>query len=373
MQDEKSRKLGIVETASKGAGAFVGTVAGIGKNITGLGAKGVTAIGGLLTRPVKGLVNVAGGRTEPASEAPNLEKACSGEADARSQLLSQVSTVQEKGKDVSADQNKKKTAKVSPPAKPKGQKRESPPVSRPKGNNFRKVTLEDVGAGVFSHESDRIIFTGALSDIASREASVRADAARAMAGVRHELSVRGLAAQIKGEPSQQVRQECVKALTALEMTEGVPAIERALRDRAASVRLAAVWGVYRLAEAKGVPALTRMLSDENEGVRRRAAICIGWVGEEKSAPNLLPLLTDSSVSVRQAAVDAMANLRSRKVVSALIERLNDPEKSIRKAVLGAIETITGKKMGGPFPKDANSLQRLIARWEEWWAEEQTKK
>ena len=230
------------------------------------------------------------------------------------------------------------------------------------------VTLEEVRAAVFPNAAESIIFTRAFSDIASQDTAARVDAVRAIAGIHHQLSVRVLVARMVHEPSVRVRQECIKALTSLEMTEGLSAIERALSDQAASVRLVAVWGLYRLAGAESAPALARMCSDEDKEVRRRAATCVGWLGQAELATELLPLLDDSSVSVRRAAVEAMGKLRSRQVVSVLIEHLDDPDKSIRKAVISTLKAITGKKMSGPFPKDQKSLQCLIARWRQWWKE-----
>lgn len=230
------------------------------------------------------------------------------------------------------------------------------------------VTLEEVHVAVFPNAADRIIFRRALSDIASLDATMRADAVRTIAGVRHELSVKALIAQMAREPSPQVRQECIKALTTLEKKEGLPTIVHALNDRAALVRLAAVWGLYRLAGAESAPALKHLLSDEDEEVRRRAVTCIGWLGQEALAVELLPLMADRSVSVRRAAVEAMGNFHSRRVVSALIERMNDPEESVRKAVLSALKKITGNKISERFPPDEKSHQLLIARWREWWKE-----
>ncbi len=232
-----------------------------------------------------------------------------------------------------------------------------------------EVTLKEAHEAVFPNIADRVIFTRALSDIASQDPGVRADATRVIAGIRHELSVKTLIARMVREPSSQVRQECVKALTTLEMKEGLGAVKRALTDEAASVRLAAVWAIYHLGGAESAPELAHMFSDEDEEIRRRAATCAGWLGQEKLAVKLLPLLADSRVSVRRAAIEAMANLRSRQVVSTLIEHLNDPEKMIRKAIIDALRAITGKKMNGPFPTDEKSLQRLMVRWHEWWKEE----
>jgi HEAT repeat protein len=231
------------------------------------------------------------------------------------------------------------------------------------------VTDEEAQAAVFANAADKIIFMRAFSDIASQDATVRVDAAKTMAGVRHELSVKVLAAQMACESSAQVRQECIKALAALDMTEALPAVEHALMDEAGSVRLAAVWGLYHLAGAESIPALIRMFADEDEEVRRRAATCIGWLGKEELAVKLLPLLDDNSVSVRRAAAEAMGRLRSRQVVSPLIERLKDPVESVRRVVLAAIETITAKKMSRSFPKNQEEFEHLIVRWQEWWKEE----
>jgi len=232
------------------------------------------------------------------------------------------------------------------------------------------VTIEEVNAADFDSVAEKVVFIKTLSDIAGQDKAARVDAVKLMAGIRHELSVRVLAAQMEKEPAAQVQAECIKALTALNMKEALPTIEHALSKEAVSVRLAAVRGLYRLGGVTSAPELIRMLCDENEDIRRRTATCIGWLKKEELAVKLVPLLDDSSTSVRRAAVEAMVNLRSRKVVSALIEHLSDPEKTIRKAIISALKAITGKKMSGSFPRNEESLQLLIIRWRQWWKDEQ---
>jgi hypothetical protein len=243
------------------------------------------------------------------------------------------------------------------------------PDAEAQGQKPVSVTLQDVETSDFSNEGDKIIFKQALSDIADKDTSVRIDAVRTIAGIYHQLSVRLLSAQMASEPLSKVRQECIKALIALQMTEGLPAVKQALEDESVSVRLAAVWGLYHLDGEQSAPELIRMLSDENEDVRRRAVTCIGWLGKAELTLELSPLLSDSSVLVRRSVVEAMANLRCRKVVPELIECLNDPAESVRKAVLDALKTITSKQMSGPFPKNKKSVQHLIARWRDWWKQQ----
>ena len=211
-----------------------------------------------------------------------------------------------------------------------------------------EVTAEDVQAADFKNGADKILFAKAFSDFTSREAAVRADAARVIAGIHHELSLRLLITYMADEPSALVRQEYIKALATLEMKEGISAVERALVDEAASVRLAAVWGLYRLAGTESIPALTPMLSDNDEGVRRRAITCIGWVGGQ---------------------IANAGNHPCQKVISALIQCLNDPAESIKNAALDALQAVTGKKICEAVPEGQISHQFLIDQWRSWWKEE----
>jgi len=227
------------------------------------------------------------------------------------------------------------------------------------------VKVEEVNAADFDSETEKIIFINALSGMSSPDKATRVDAVKVMAGIGHELSVRALIGQMAKEPTAQIRVECIKSLTELNMKEGLPAIQDALSEQEASIRLAAVRGLYRLSGVASARQLIPMLCDENEDVRRRTVSCIGWLGKEELAVELVPLLDDNSVSVRLAVVEAMGNLRSRQVVAGLINHLNDPEKIVSKAIISTLEKITGKKMSRFFPRDENKFQILISRWRQW--------
>ena len=225
-----------------------------------------------------------------------------------------------------------------------GRKLKSESKMKSGGAEPKKVTPEQAKAADFKNETDREIFLKAFSDFDSPKATVRADAAAAIAGIRHELSSRFLITHIADEPSAYVRQECIKALTALQSREGVGTIERALTDEAAYVRLAAVWGLYHLVGTASIGALTRMLYDRDASVRRRAVICMGWLGG-------------------QGGNDG--NNYSHKVVSALIRCLGDRSQSIKEAAIDALEAVTGQKM--PAPR--TSAERLVEQWRQWWKSE----
>jgi HEAT repeat protein len=245
----------------------------------------------------------------------------------------------------------------------------SQPIYKVEEPDIPAVMESPVETDVFPSSIDNVIFSRVLSDIKSEDVRTRANAVKVIGDIPHELSVKTLVAQLSRETSPQVRQECIKALTRQEVNGGLQAVRRALTDPAASVRLAAVRGLYRLAGDESASDLVHMLSDENEEVCRRSATCIGWLGQGELALELIPLLSNGNPSVRRAAIEAMGNLHSRQVISALIEHLNDPEKSVRRAIIDAMEKITGKKMSGPLPRNEKALQCYIARWHEWWKEE----
>ena len=254
-------------------------------------------------------------------------------------------------------------------------RRAAPGPSRSIGGAPREVTPAEASAAVFAGAKETLVFSRSLEEMARQDEATRARAARALSGIRHELSARALSARLARDPSAEVRSECVKALTALGMEEGLPAVERALSDTSGSVRLAAVQGVYRLAGPEGATSLIRMFSDEHEDVRRRAAACVGWLGEEHLAADLLPLLKDESVFVRQTVLDALGNLNlnSPDAVSELIELLDDPEESIRKKAFDVLQATTGKQMAETLPENELERQLLLWRWRAWQEEESSRR
>ena len=195
---------------------------------------------------------------------------------------------------------------------------------------------------------------------------MRAEAAGVLGKIRHELSLRTLAARYPVEPSVQVRKSIVNALADLGIIEAVPTLEHALNDSDANVRLAAVMGVYRLRGVANGSALIGRLNDQSTEVRRMIACCVGWMGQAHMAAKLEPLLSDKAVRVRRAAAEAMGCLGNREVVSALIECLNDSDDPVYRKALEATEKITGKKMSEQYPESEHDREQLAARWRHWW-------
>jgi len=86
-------------------------------------------------------------------------------------------------------------------------------MTKAKAHSSPNITLKDVRVAVFPNEADRIIFKIALSDVASHDVSVRADGIRTMAGIRHELSVKAIIAQMAREPSPNWHKFCGHAFS----------------------------------------------------------------------------------------------------------------------------------------------------------------
>jgi hypothetical protein len=159
---------------------------------------------------------------------------------------------------------------LEPQPSPQAPCPEPPGEEEAEAPGWPDVTDEDVREASFPSKAAKSRFQKALSGLDDDDVSVRADAAAKLGEIPGELSVRALTAHYLREPRGRVRQKCIHALTTLGMKEGLPAAERALGDRAAGVRLAAVRAVYQLAGADAASLLTRMRSDPNEGVRRRS-------------------------------------------------------------------------------------------------------
>jgi len=236
----------------------------------------------------------------------------------------------------------------------------------------RPPSEDEIVAAVFNPSTDKVVFKKAMKDLAGRARAKRLDGARALGYVSHELSVRVLMLRLRKESMSEVRAELINALAKIGMAQAAPAVEEALKDGDATVRLAAVRGVYRLAGNRTGDLLIRMLTDQDESVRRRAVVCVGWLESPELAPTLLPLVSDASVSVRQVAVEALATLRNPVALPALIDQMEDPDESMRTLIVKTLTTISGKEMPKTNTKGETAYLRLVARWRQWWQEESAK-
>ncbi|MHC4871473.1 MAG: HEAT repeat domain-containing protein [Planctomycetota bacterium] len=234
------------------------------------------------------------------------------------------------------------------------------------GEDIPGVTPEELRSAEFGNSVENVLFSRFLYEIGSSESATRSRAARGIGGISHALSVKALSAQYNRENVAQVRKECIKALANLEMDGVIEILKKGLKDKAPSVRLAALQGVYRQQGSDCIEDILEMLEDDNALVRCRAATCVGWIGDPEYAGKLLKRVEDESSPVRRAAVESLGVLGAVDYVPVLFERLADSDESVRNKALSALASVTGADLIRELPDDNESRNKLISSWREKW-------
>lgn len=99
-----------------------------------------------------------------------------------------------------------------------------------------------------------------------------------------------------------------QALGLIGVTDAIPILLEALRDRHAEVRAAACTALGQIGDAQAVPALCRALEDEEWQVRRSACEALGLIGDTNPVPALIRVLGDVDETVRAAACWALGRI-----------------------------------------------------------------
>ncbi|MHC4153345.1 MAG: HEAT repeat domain-containing protein [Planctomycetota bacterium] len=90
--------------------------------------------------------------------------------------------------------------------------------------------------------------------------------------------------------------------------EALPALRKALNDKAPRVRRAAAETLGELKDTESVPALTEMLKNEHYDVTRAAIAALGSIGDLRAVNPLLEAMADGSSSIRHPAGIALARI-----------------------------------------------------------------
>ncbi len=232
--------------------------------------------------------------------------------------------------------------------------------------NISLVTPEELRSAEFGNSVENVLFSRFLYEIGSTDASSRSRAARGIGGINHELSLRAITAQYQRDNVAQVRKECIKAMSNLDIDGSIDAIKIGLKDKAPSVRLAALQGIYRQNECGGIEDVIAMLDDENALVRCRAVTCVGWNGDPAYADKITMLAKDENAPVRRAVVEAIGLLGSTDYINILFDSFEDEDEAVCTKSIIALSAITGAVLPEELPKDKDKRKALVKSWQEKW-------
>jgi HEAT repeat protein len=188
-----------------------------------------------------------------------------------------------------------------------------------------------------------------------KKSNARARAAAALAlglgEFRSKEAVEALLSSMS-DSSPMVREAVVKGLEVGELTDDHDPILVALRDRAATVRIAAAWKMRAglPMDRDAIQALVVAIHDKDARVRR---ICVGALSgtrhNEVSQALLAILATDTDAEVRTEAISSLQGHKTRRVRDAFIATLkSDEDASVRRAAADALGKLMSKAAVGPL-------------------------
>ncbi|MDY0018744.1 MAG: HEAT repeat domain-containing protein [Anaerolineae bacterium] len=135
-----------------------------------------------------------------------------------------------------------------------------------------------------------------------------------------------------------------------------PVLVEALKDRSASLRLAALKGLGRLGYVKAAPTIREFFSSPDPRMRRVSALAAGQLRDHEAIPHLLEMLhNDSSPLVRPVAAEALALIGDPQVLSELLPLVEDSNAYLR-ASLGPVLCTLGTGSPGEVRHALELLQ-----------------
>ncbi|MFD2043251.1 conserved virulence factor C family protein [Ornithinibacillus salinisoli] len=123
--------------------------------------------------------------------------------------------------------------------------------------------------------------------------------------------------------------------------EDLPVLDKALKDKKASIRRLATAYLGMIEDSKVLPYLFKALRDKAVNVRRTAGDCLSDLGFTEAIPEMIQTLSDSSRLVRWRAAMFLYELGDESAVPALQKTLEDPEFEVRMQAKMALARIQG--------------------------------
>lgn len=217
----------------------------------------------------------------------------------------------------------------------------------------------------------------------------REELARALELFQGSANTAALAGTLRKKELQPAMKVLVCECLAPRQEDGVAkALQLALKDKAAEVRLAAMRALDVQGETAHTGKLRKQIKDPSEVVRRETVIMLGrihaadeaWIAEltdysthkdpavrmgaavalaelrtEDALAGLYRMLADEDHLVQREALQQVGNLRRKETLPALIGRINGARGRMRVELLTVLRLITGEDHGSSYE-----------RWKRWW-------
>jgi HEAT repeat protein len=173
-------------------------------------------------------------------------------------------------------------------------------------------------------------------------------AAWALGSIEDRRGVAPLAAAIRSDTDDRVRETAVWAIGKLEDRSSMDILGAATTDRSPRVRGTAAWAIGQLDEngTKAPPGLLRLLSDESPDTRLKAAWALGQIEDAGALPAIRDALrAEKNDKVRRGLIRALMKSGERSE-AALTDLLNSSDPQVREA---AVRGLAGRNSFDPWP------------------------
>ncbi|HWN98241.1 MAG TPA: HEAT repeat domain-containing protein [Blastocatellia bacterium] len=135
------------------------------------------------------------------------------------------------------------------------------------------------------------------------------------------------------------RMDAANELGALRARNAVRALVEALSDKEARVREASAFALGQITDQASTALLVPLLADKDASVRASTAFALGMIGERKAANALSYALADPQAEVRSSVLVAMGLMQDEEGVDEIIDALDDESFDVRYDAVWALGQI----------------------------------
>ncbi len=136
-----------------------------------------------------------------------------------------------------------------------------------------------------------------------------------------------------------IRREAATQLGAMRARGAVRGLAEALTDREAAVREAAAFALGQIADPAATGLLIPLLTDPDAEVRASAAFALGMIGNRKALQALSYAMGDTDHEVRSTAIFALGLMQDAAAVDEIVEALDDSSFDVRYDAVWALGQI----------------------------------